>query len=218
MKRQFSLLAAAAALAMLAAHSTAAPVSSNRSLPNATSLALAAPVQASRKIDPALSGVKGEVDVIVQLAGQPLAVANGQNAKRLGGLLTHAQQRAHGATLARDQDAMLARLLALGGREIARTRIAYNSVIVRIDSGQLYSVAGYRDVVSVRPTRDYRMDLSETVPYIGAAIAQAEGVTGTGVTVGVIDSGVDYTHYNLGGAGTDAAYEAAYGTAITDPR
>ena len=53
------------------------------------------------------------------------------------------------------------------------------------------------------------MDLSETVPYIGAAIAQAEGVTGTGVTVGVIDSGVDYTHYNLGGAGTDAAYEAA---------
>lgn len=218
MKRQFSLLAAAAALSALAAHSTAAPVSSNRSLPDATSLALAAPVQASRKIDPALSGVKGEVDVIVQLAGQPLAVANGQNAKRLGGLLSHAQQRAHGATLARDQDAMLARLLALGGREIARTRIAYNSVIVRIDAAQLYSVAGYRDVVSVRPTRDYRMDLSETVPYIGAAIAQAQGVTGAGVTVGVIDSGVDYTHYNLGGAGTDAAYEAAYGTAITDPR
>ena len=65
MKRQFSLLAAAAALAMLAAHSTAAPVSSNRSLPNATSLALAAPVQASRKIDPALSGVKGDGTIVV---------------------------------------------------------------------------------------------------------------------------------------------------------
>lgn len=218
MKRQFSVLATAAALAVLAAHSSAAPAGANRPLPDASSLALAAPVQASRKIDPALSGVKGEVDVVVQLAGKPLAVANGQNAKRLGGLLSKAQQRAYGAGLARDQDAMLARLLALGGREIARTRIAYNSVIVRIDAAQLYSVAGYRDVVSVRPARDYGMDLSETVPYIGAAIAQAQGVTGEGVTVGVIDSGVDYTHYNLGGAGTDAAYEAAYGTTITDPR
>ncbi|MGE0581905.1 MAG: S8 family serine peptidase [Steroidobacteraceae bacterium] len=218
MKRQFAVLATAAVAAALAGHSAAAPVSANRYLPDASSLALAAPVQASRKIDPALAGAKGEVDVIVQLSGKPLAVANGQNAKRLGGLLSKAQQRTYGATLARNQDAMLARLLALGGREIARTHIAYNSVIVRIDSAQLYSVAGYRDVLSVRPTRDYSMDLSETVPYIGAAIAQAQGATGAGVTVGVIDSGVDYTHYNLGGAGTAAAYEAAYGTGVADPR
>lgn len=217
MKRQFSVLAAAAVFAALAAHSSAAPLGS-RTLPDASSLALDAPIQTSRKIDPALSSVKGEVDVVVQLAGTPLAVANGRNSKSLGGLLSKTQQRAHSATLARDQDAMLARLLALGGREIARTRIAYNSVIVRIDAEQLYSVAGYRDVVSVRPTREYRMDLSETVPYIGAAIAQAQGATGAGVTVAVLDSGIDYTHYNLGGAGTDAAYEAAYGTAITDPR
>lgn len=218
MKRQYSVLATTAALAVLAAYSTAAPVAGNRALPDATSLALAAPVQGSRKVDPALANAKGEVDVVVQLAGAPLAVANGRNAKTIGGLLSKAQQRAHSGTLSRSQDAMLARLLALGGREIARTRIAYNSVIVRIDAEQLYAIASYRDVVSVRPTREYGMDLSETVPYIGAAIAQAQGVTGAGVTVGVIDSGVDYTHYNLGGAGTDAAYEAAYGTAITDPR
>jgi subtilisin family serine protease len=218
MKRQFAVLASAAAAVALTGLGVAAPAGSPRSLPSAASLALAAPVQMSRKIDPALSGAKGEVDVIVQLSGKPLAVANGQNAKRLGGLLSKTQQRAYGQTLARNQDAMLARLLALGGREIARTHVAYNSVIVRIDAAQLHSVAGYRDVLSVRPTRDYSMDLSETVPYIGAAIAQAQGVTGAGVTVGVIDSGVDYTHYNLGGAGTDAAYEAAYGTGITDPR
>ncbi len=218
MKRQFAVLASAAAAVALTGLGVAAPAGSPRSLPSAASLALAAPVQMSRKIDPALSGAKGAVDVIVQLSGKPLAVANGQNAKRLGGLLSKTQQRAYGQTLARNQDAMLARLLALGGREIARTHVAYNSVIVRIDAAQLHSVAGYRDVLSVRPTRDYSMDLSETVPYIGAAIAQAQGVTGAGVTVGVIDSGVDYTHYNLGGAGTDAAYEAAYGTGITDPR
>jgi len=217
MKRQLSVLLCAASLAALAAQSSAAPGAAG-SVPDATALALAAPVVGSRKIDPSLAGVKGEIDVIVQLAGKPLAVANGQNSKSLGGLLNRQQQRAHSATLSRDQDAMLARLLALGGQEVGRTRIAYNSVIVRIDAAQLYSVASYREVVSVRPTREYSLDLSATVPYIGAAIAQAQGATGAGVVVGVIDSGIDYTHYNLGGEGTLAAYEAAYGASITDTR
>lgn len=216
MKRHLSVLLCAASLAAIAAQGSAAPATA--SLPNASALALATPVAGSRKIDPSLAGVKGEIDVIVQLAGQPLSVANGKNAKSLGGLLNRQQQRAHSAALSRDQDTMLARLLALGGREVARTRIAYNAVIVRIDAEQLYAVASYRDVVSVRPTREYSLDLSATVPYIGAAIAQAQGATGAGVTVGVIDSGIDYTHYNLGGEGTLAAYEAAYGSTITDTR
>ena len=42
---------------------------------------------------------------------------------------------------------------------------------------------------------------------------QATGTDGTGVTVAVLDSGIDYTHRNLGGAGTLAAYAAAYGGA-----
>ncbi|HNR21574.1 MAG TPA: S8 family serine peptidase [Steroidobacteraceae bacterium] len=217
MKHQLSVLLCAASLAAFAAQSSAAPAAAG-SLPDATALALATPVIGSRKIDPSLADVKGEIDVIVQLAGKPLAVANGQNSKSLGGLLNRQQQRVHSATLSRDQDAMLARLLALGGREVGRTRIAYNSVIVRIDAEQLYSVASYRDVVSVRPTREYSLDLTATVPYIGAAIAQAQGATGAGVTVGVIDSGIDYTHYNLGGEGTLAAYEAAYGSSIVDSR
>ena len=61
MKRQYSVLATTAALAVLAAYSTAAPVAGNRALPDATSLALAAPVQGSRKVDPALANAKGEV-------------------------------------------------------------------------------------------------------------------------------------------------------------
>jgi subtilisin family serine protease len=71
-------------------------------------------------------------------------------------------------------------------------------------------------VVSVRPIANYELDLSETVPYIGAKAVQDSGVDGTGITVAVLDSGIDYTHKNLGGAGTLAAYEAAYGVATTD--
>jgi subtilisin family serine protease len=62
------------------------------------------------------------------------------------------------------------------------------------------------------------LDLSETVPYVGGAAAQASGRTGAGVKVAVLDSGIDYTHRNLGGAGTAAAYAAAYGTSTSDPK
>ena len=71
----------------------------------------------------------------------------------------------------------------------------------------------------MRPVRHYERDLSETVPYIGAGFVQNTlNITGTGVTVAVLDSGIDYTHANLGGPGTPEAFEAAWGTSIYDTR
>lgn len=40
--------------------------------------------------------------------------------------------------------------------------------------------------------------------------------TGGGVTVAILDSGIDYTHVTMGGSGTTAAYHQAYGTAYFD--
>ncbi len=53
------------------------------------------------------------------------------------------------------------------------------------------------------------------MPYVGAAAVQAAGVTGKGVRVAVLDSGVDYTHRNLGGPGTVAAYQKAIASATS---
>src|SRR2546423_1696170 len=73
-------------------------------------------------------------------------------------------------------------------------------------------------VLTVRQLHDYQLDLSQTVPYIGAAAVQSAGVNGTGVRVAVLDTGIDYTHKFFGGAGTAAAYQAAYGTSTSDPK
>jgi subtilisin family serine protease len=110
------------------------------------------------------------------------------------------------------------RLATLGGRELARVQNAHNAVAVRIDASQLSQVAAMQGVAKVRPVLHYQLSLSETVPYVGGTAVQNSGGDGSGVTVAVLDSGIDYTHRNLGGAGTAAAYAAAYGTAPADPK
>ena len=44
------------------------------------------------------------------------------------------------------------------------------------------------------------------MPYIGATAVQAVGFDGTGVSVAVLDTGIDYLHANLGGSGDPADF------------
>jgi subtilisin family serine protease len=163
-------------------------------------------------------GVTGTVTVVAQLASVPLAVAAGPNAKQRGTQLSTSQQQNYVGQLAQQQNAVARQLPGVGGQEVARVSKALNALIVRIDAAQAPALAALPGVRSVRLLRDYELDLDETVPYIGATAVQLAGFDGTGVTVAVLDSGIDYTHYNLGGPGTAAAYEAAYGTSTADPR
>ncbi len=47
-----------------------------------------------------------------------------------------------------------------------------------------------------------------SVKFIGGDKAHAAGIRGQGMRVGIIDTGIDYTHKMMGGAGTEAAYKA----------
>src|SRR5438128_7404217 len=56
-----------------------------------------------RRIDRSLLDAKGPVDVVVQLAGVPLAVANGVDAHTSGGRMNRGQQIAYSQKLRREQ-------------------------------------------------------------------------------------------------------------------
>jgi minor extracellular serine protease Vpr len=163
----------------------------------------------ARKIASGLASATGPVEVWVKLSRPSLVEANGANAKTRGGLLTRGERRAHLDGIARDQDALASGARSLGGVELGRVSKAHNAVAIRIDASRLRDLANQPGVEAIRQVRHYTVALSETVPYIGAAAAQAAGKDGTGARVAVIDSGADYTHAFLGGSGNPADYITA---------
>ena len=114
------------------------------------------------------------------------------------------------------QDGFLSRLRSIdpNARVIARVQLVLNAVFVEVDTSKLAEIARDPAVVRVAPVGNYVADLEETVPYIGAQAVHDAGVTGKGVKVAVLDSGIDYTHRAFGGPGTPAAYSSNNPTII----
>jgi subtilisin family serine protease len=141
-----------------------------------------------------------------------VAKAHGTNAKTRGGPLSLARRQSHLRSLDRKHETLSAAARGMGGEELGRVSRAHNAVALRIDARRVVDLANLPGVVAVRPVRTYELALSDTVAYIGAAAARTAGKDGTGARVAVLDSGIDYTHKNLGGPGTTAAYETAVTT------
>jgi len=152
---------------------------------------------ASPKLHPSLSSATGRTQVLVRLTGD--AVAKKLSTSSRGGL-------------AAQQAAFIDRALAIApsAKVVATLQLILNGVILDVDAADLPALSRDTAITRVVGVADYSQDLSETVPYIGAATAHSLGVTGKGVRIAVIDSGIDYTHAALGGAGTQAAYEKAW--------
>lgn len=238
MKRLFTPLAVGAAAWLLVAcgggdsPGAASGDASQAAAASATGTAYRIPAPdgaTASRIDARLRGAQGQVRVWVSLeqnsvAAQraALAEADAVLASDRMAIKSAASLRAgvaeHRLRIRDAQGALASQLGALGGKELARVQNAHNAIAVSIDASQLERVAALSGVAKVRPVLDYQLDLSATVPYVGATAVQNAGVDGTGVTVAVLDSGIDYTHRNLGGEGTGAAYEAAYGTSASDPK
>ena len=174
------------------------------------------------RVDARLRGASGPVEVWVSLDQESMAAAQVHLAKSSADTTSRkpfpsdvasfkAAAADHRTKIVNQQAQAGNMLLGLGAEELGRVQVAHNAIAVRVDASQLRQIALVPGVKAVRPVIHYELDLGETVPYIGGGAVQNAGVDGTGVRVAVLDSGIDYTHRNLGGAGTVEAYDAAHG-------
>lgn len=180
----------------------------NRPLPAAISeLRLAEPLTAQGvefqrgRIDAALKRAKGRQQVLVRLRSPSAAEITAYGpADRVG----------HREKLRNEQSAFVRRAasLAPGSKMKTSVQTVLNAVVMDVDADQIRALASDPDVARISRVVDYRMDLSETVPYITASMVQSAGFDGSGVKVAVLDSGIDYFHAAFGGSGNPADYAA----------
>jgi subtilisin family serine protease len=138
------------------------------------------------------------------------------------------------AAVARAQDAVLAALPA--GSFALRYRYGLIPALAgTINAAGLTGLQAQPQVVAVEANRTYEVALKEAVPVVKADRVHAMGVTGKGVTVAVLDTGIDNSHPDFGGKivdqhcfsgsrscapsniaeSTNAQDEAGHGTAVS---
>lgn len=98
------------------------------------------------------------------------------------------------------------------------TTTVVSGIVVTGGADQIRDLADDPAVTAVHLVVPKTVDNKGTDVFTRALEAwTSAGATGEGVTIGVIDTGLDYTHATFGGAGTVEAYQAAYGTDGTGP-
>lgn len=132
-----------------------------------------------------------------------------------------ARQIAHKATsahLARVETAQQRVLTALATPELGATVVyrvqrALNGIAIEVDADQLGTLAGLDGVRRILRLEPEHLDLYSSVPLLQAPqVWTAPGVTGEGIRIGIIDSGVDYLHVGMGGSGVYEGHD--FGDAV----
>ncbi|MFL6196486.1 MAG: IPTL-CTERM sorting domain-containing protein [Thermoanaerobaculia bacterium] len=176
------------------------------------------------------------VSVLVELSDPPAALVYANTLRENAGL-PPAQARALAAAIGRRQvevvkdaqarfDAALARLAPTkraGGRhEIYRVSKAFNGIALQVDPEEIEALRRLPGVKAVHPLVLEYPTNSSSVPFLGTPQLWADtlglglNADGTGVTIGIIDTGIDYQHASFGGTGLLADYQANDRTVVSD--
>ncbi|MEU9043577.1 MULTISPECIES: S8 family serine peptidase [unclassified Kitasatospora] len=102
---------------------------------------------------------------------------------------------------------------APAARELYRTRTLLTGLAVSAPADRLPVLRALPGVRAVHPIVNKRRDNAYSVPLTGAPQVWAgdsapAGNTGQGVRIGIIDSGIDYTHADFGGPGSEEAFRS----------
>ena len=146
-------------------------------------------------------------EVFIRLRTPSVAEANAEALRTQGAFLDAAAQKQHAAAITLQQAEFAARLQDMGFRPKQAQRVGANGLRVRATAAQIAQLRAMPEVRSVAKVERLVYDNIDSVPWIGVQAAWARGLTGEGITVGIIDTGIDYTHAAFGGSGEVADYE-----------
>jgi minor extracellular serine protease Vpr len=164
---------------------------------------------------PAALDPDGLVTVMLEMDAEPVAQAQAEAAEDGGELSDTARGQLRGALRER-QVPVEKGVQALDGQVLASTQDAFNGVKVRVPRSSLAQVSQLPGVVAVHAVPTFERTNEQSVPFLGVPqqVWESLGLTGEGVSIGVIDTGIDYTHADFGGPGTVEAYESNDPTVI----
>jgi subtilisin family serine protease len=150
------------------------------------------------------------VRVMVALEGDPVAELTAAN--RAGGAARAGLSRAVAArrtAIAAQHAEFKGRLAAVGAEVQGEFDTLVNAVVLRVPADQLDALRDLPGVTAVRPVRQHERHLESSTPFLGGPAAWRSlptGLTGKGVKIGIIDTGIDYHHAMFGGSGNPEDY------------
>jgi subtilisin family serine protease len=112
--------------------------------------------------------------------------------------------------IAAEQAVLEPLLVAEGAEVIAHLSRLGNAMQVMTDEQTARRIGGLPGVLRVERVPLVERSLLSAVPTVGAPAVwtQLPGFKGEGIRIGIIDSGIDYTHADFAGIGTADAYNA----------
>lgn len=155
------------------------------------------------------AALPAQVEVFLQLATDSVAEANAKALRATGAMLPAQAQREHAARISAEHVQLEEQLAARGATRLFANRIGANGIAVRVSPDQLDSLRALPGVRTIGRIEQHEINNIASVPWIGSTrFWQTYGLTGENVSIGIIDTGIDYLHANFGGPGTVAAYNA----------
>lgn len=129
--------------------------------------------------------------------------------------------KARRRTLIGEHALLQKRLAGSGTLVLGSTYTLSNSLLVTADATSLGQLRALPGVVAVERVQPLERHTRTSVPFIGAPAVwlpqgAESGITGRGVRIAIVDSGIDYLHAHFGGSG-DAAEYAANDPSIIEP-